>query len=338
MPGVALNLDLPVVGTDTWAIWADKVVTALTAIQDDLEPQVTTSEINENQDHAFNGYAITDARWIAFRAGNILSVPTNGFGFKNGDAWIGDGNGNQIQVTSGGALLAGGNGFVGPDTAYAYYTAASNLYEFKDVSDNFDSVKAASFVTEDGGALDGGASGVTVSLPTTNPAGPALLSMSSAGQLSHTAAVTVDCTFNNANLVFTGTGKLEFPTRRRNVSFIETPSSLPSLDITVGTKHVFPIPQADGERVVDAVFRFNLSASTQLRLRIERGVDGALVAQMLATASTFLDVVAGGVQTQTLTLNTPYTFAAVEALYLTIEGVAGGTAILYDLKAGVDSV
>src|SRR5688500_20184457 len=110
MPGSDLNITLPVVGTDSWSTWADRVTTALTTIINDIEAQIVTSEILENADHDFNGFALTDARWLTFRSGNSTDIPTYGAGFKNGDFYVCDSAGNQIQVSSGGGLAGVGNG------------------------------------------------------------------------------------------------------------------------------------------------------------------------------------------------------------------------------------
>lgn len=338
MPGTDLNITLPVVGTDSWPVWADRVTTALTTIINDIEAQVVTSEILENADHDFNGFAITDARWVVFRQGNTSSIPTYGVGFKNGDLWAGDASGNQIQITSGGLLAGVGNGFRG-DTAYAKYTAGSNLYEFLDASNNYDDVKANAFFTGTGAKIDGGGAATVVSLPTTNPGAVALISMSAAGQLSHNTAVTTTVTLNNANVAFTGTGKLAFPTRQRNVPLRVADASLPVKNVTFGTTSIWPIPLAEGERVISATIRMDPGGVGNTRLRLQRGTDGTLVAQTLSTASTFLDVAPGPVGTQTMTLQTPYAYAGAEALYITVEGPAtSGSSDIFDLKAGVDSI
>lgn len=232
MPGSSLNITLPEVGTDSWATWADGINTALTTIINDLEPQIVTSEINENADHDFNGYALTDVRWAQFRAGNTTDLPTYGAGFKDGNFWVCDGSGNQVQVTSGGSLLAGGNGFSG-DTAYAYYTASSALYEFKDSGGNYADVKAANFTTSTGAEINGGGNGTAFTLPTAAPAGVALLSIDAAGQVAHNATVAVGFTINNADITLTGTADIVHPDREVTVRaassmFFESGAGSPS--------------------------------------------------------------------------------------------------------------
>jgi len=343
MPGTDLNITLPVVGTDSWPVWADRVTTALTTIINDIEAQVVTSEILENADHDFNGFALTDARWVVFRSGNTSSLPTYGLGFKNGDLWACDGGGNQVQISSSGQLAGIGNGFRG-DTAYAKYTASSSLYEFLDSSNAYDNVKAAQFLVANGTTADAtisyaGSVGTNFKLPTTAASGVSVVSIDSSGQLAHNATITTGPTLNNCNVTFTGTGKIAHPTRHRSVIVPQAASSLPRADVASGTTTVFPIVLNELERVVTGVFRMTAGGVGNTRLRIQKGIDGAFTALTLSTASTFLDVAPGAVSTQTLTLQTPYTWTTNETLYLTVEGPAtSGTTNIWNLQAGIDSV
>jgi len=215
MPGTDLNITLPVVGTDSWPVWADRVTTALTTIINDVEAQVVTSEILENADHDFNGFALTDAKWITFRTGNTTSLPTYGLGFKNGDLWACDSAGNQVQITSAGVLAGVGNGFRG-DSAYAKYTASSSLYEFLDSSNAYDSVKADDFLVANGSTATasigfGGTVDTTFTLPSTAAAGVSILSISAAGQVAHNGTISVGFTVNNADITLTGTSEIVYP-------------------------------------------------------------------------------------------------------------------------------
>lgn len=236
MPGSDLNITLPVVGTDSWPVWADRVTTALTTIINDIEPQIVTSEILENADHDFNGFALTDARWMTFRQGNTTSLPTYGIGFKNGDLWACDSAGNQVQITSAGVLAGVGNGFRG-DTAYAKYTASSSLYEFLDSSSNYDDVKANDFIVANGGTASatvgfGGTVNTTFTLPATAASGVSILSIDSSGQVAHNATISTGFTVNNADITLTGTAEIVHPDRtfsvRPAVSTFNTSSGSPT--------------------------------------------------------------------------------------------------------------
>ena len=217
MPGSDLNITLPVVGTDSWPVWADRVTTALTTIINDIEAQIVTSEILENADHDFNGFALTDARWVTFRQGNTSSIPTYGIGFKNGDFWACDSAGNQVQITSAGVLAGVGNGFRG-DTAYAKYTAASSLYEFLDSSATYDDVKANDFIVANGSTASatigfGGSVNTSFTLPATAASGVSILSIDSSGQVAHNATISTGFTVNNADVTLTGTAEIVHPDR-----------------------------------------------------------------------------------------------------------------------------
>lgn len=133
MPGSVLDLDLPET-TDTWPVWATKTRDCLQAIADDIEPLIATGAIEENADHSFHGYAVEDAKWYTVRAGSSEDIPTAGIGTKDGEWWVTDESGNQIQLTAGGAInIAGTGGFGGDYTtasAVAYYDDANERYTF----------------------------------------------------------------------------------------------------------------------------------------------------------------------------------------------------------------
>jgi hypothetical protein len=215
MPGSDLNITLPVVGTDSWPVWADGITSALTTLINDIEAPIVTSEILENADHDFNGFALVDARWLTFRSGNTTNLPTYGIGFKSGDLYACDSAGNQIQITSGGQLAGVGNGFRG-DTAYAKYTASSNLYEFLDSGNAYDSIKADDVIVANGSTASatigfGGTVNTSFTLPATAAAGVSVLTIDAAGQVAHNATIGVGFTVNNADITLTGTAEVVYP-------------------------------------------------------------------------------------------------------------------------------
>lgn len=350
MPGTDLNITLPTVATDTWPVWANGINAALTTIVNDLEPQVVTSEINETSDHAFNGYAATDLKWLTFRVGNSLNLPAYGAGFKEGNFWIGDGSGNQIQVTAGGALLAGGNGFRN-DTAYAYYTAASTLYEFKDVAGAYAIVKADQLGIQTGTfTTTVQASDVanwTLKLPPNDPAsGVSLLTLDSLGamQLAESAAVSNPFTVNavqtfTVDPVLSGTTKVkhgdrvhQFPPRLDYSS-----SAIARENGIEGSGNNIAVRRLElqvGWRVksMKIVYLKNGTLTTTAAIKY---IDSAGTIQAIAGAS-ITDTTAG-TRTSTITPTSPFTVTTLNHYYLHFT-FANSSDFLYHIEVTYDVI
>lgn len=224
MPGSVLNIDLPET-TDSWPVWATKTRAAFQAIIDDIEPKVATGAIEESAAHSLNGYAIEDARWLYFRVGNTTDIPPAGVGYKNGDLWATDEAGNQIQITTGGAInIAGSGGFAGDYVsagAVAYYSDATSRYTFYDgAGDLLANLRGLTFQVASDGAdtsrvtLDyTGVVNYSLTLPPSLPAAGAALVMDALGNVAAAGTIGVDQTISNADLILAGTAEIQHPNR-----------------------------------------------------------------------------------------------------------------------------
>lgn len=121
MPGIPLNLPIPTL-SDTQTQVVTKVAQALTAIETDLTPQVTPSEININTDMQFNGNKAVNVNSIEFTNGTN-NVP--GALYYDGADWFVVTPIGTIQLTQGGTINVAGTGGIGGD-----YVSASALVTF----------------------------------------------------------------------------------------------------------------------------------------------------------------------------------------------------------------
>jgi hypothetical protein len=322
------------------------VTTALTTLINDIEAPIVTSEILENADHDFNGFALVDARWVTFRSGNTTDLPTYGVGFKSGDLYACDSAGNQIQITSGGQLAGVGNGFRG-DTAYAKYTASSNLYEFLDSGNAYDSIKADDVIVANGSTASatigfGGSVNTSFTLPATAAAGVSVLTIDAAGQVAHNATIGVGFTVNNADITLTGTADLVHPDRtipiRAATSTYGTTSGSPSTTAggaTSNTGSIFTAQHSTdrlvvGDRPKSVKVYFNKGdAST---LTVTAYVVGSTTSGLPASVASNTSAATGN-GSVTATIGAPTTLAAGESLVwqVSFAGAAGNTHYTSDI-------
>ena len=182
-----MGLSLPTVSSTIGPDWAVSLNAALTEVDSHDHTsgkgtRVPTAGININAALDFGEYAITDLGKATFTNLSVLDSDNSTIYVKDGDWYMNDGSGNQVRITSGGALNVGSVGGIGGDygstAATAFYTDASLTYFFQD------SASAAAKI--DVGAI--AASG-TVVLSSTLSAGASTLT-----SLSVTGAATVGTT------------------------------------------------------------------------------------------------------------------------------------------------
>lgn len=137
-----MSLLLPTVSVTLGPTYATENNTAFTTIDshDHTSGQgvaVPTAGLNINADLAFNGFNSTLLRSSRYSAqGSPLALVTDkGCLYVAGvDLYYNDGNGNQIQLTAGGALNAASIGGIGGDyttsTASVFYTSATKTFTF----------------------------------------------------------------------------------------------------------------------------------------------------------------------------------------------------------------
>lgn len=203
-----MDLDLPTVSATVGPDWASDLNTALTVVDahdhtSGSGVQVPSAGIDINADLTFNDdYNAIDLRSTRFDAqGSALGEVTDiGCLYVAGvDLYYNDGNGNQIQLTAGGALNAASIGGIGGDyttsDASVFYTSASQKFTFwqdTNTAANMDmgpillrktSASSAAITIQPAAGL---ASGWTLTLPTAAPASTSFVAIDSSGNLSFT--------------------------------------------------------------------------------------------------------------------------------------------------------
>lgn len=130
-------LPIPVVGTDPGPQYATDINSCLTLIDGHNHTPgygvaIPTDGLNINSDLTFNNFNAVSIKSVRFQSqGSPLAGATDlGCVYESGvDLWYNDGNGNQIQITSGGALAGTPgsiSGLVSP--ASASYVALSETF------------------------------------------------------------------------------------------------------------------------------------------------------------------------------------------------------------------
>lgn len=113
-----MSLPIPNVGVDPGPDWASNLNSSLTILdQHNHSPgsgvQINPTGININADLPFNGNNAITLRSVnlAIQPGPLSGIADLGCLYVSGvDLWFNDENGNQIQMTSGGAVLATSSG------------------------------------------------------------------------------------------------------------------------------------------------------------------------------------------------------------------------------------
>lgn len=134
-----MSLILPIPGASD-DVWDDMLNAALTLVDSHNHTtghgiKVPASGLNINSDLPFNGYNIDFPR--AVRLTNLGSVPIlasdiNTLAAVNDELYFIDGQGNQVQITSGGSLNAAALGAIGGD-----YGASTALLAFYNATEKF---------------------------------------------------------------------------------------------------------------------------------------------------------------------------------------------------------
>lgn len=139
-----MNLTLPEPSVTIGPEWATTLNTAITAI--DAHDHVTvgqripTAGLNINAELDFNANSLSNFDEATFKNNTTDSTTVNSAYVKNGDLYFRDSSGNNVRVTSGGALdLSGTGGITGDYTttsAVAFYTDSSLSFFFQDSATN----------------------------------------------------------------------------------------------------------------------------------------------------------------------------------------------------------
>lgn len=202
------NFTLCTLGADfnTWGIYTNQNWNTADTNLYGINNLVPTAGININAALSFNSFSLTNAKTVVFtgQANPPSNLQSVWFDSPNGNFWIEDGAGNQIQVTLNGALnIASAGGFNGDytapgSTANAQYYPLSGFGFFANSTTIPASITGASIYIGQVGASNPNyiqlaspnslAGAYTLILPTALPAATQLVSLTSGGQL--TAGVT----------------------------------------------------------------------------------------------------------------------------------------------------
>lgn len=166
-----MSLPIPSVGQEPGPQYATDVNNSLTIIDGhNHNPgsgvQITTSGLNINADLTFNDNNLTFVKSLRFQSqGSPLGGAMDlGCLYESGvDLYYNDGNGNQIRITSGGAIVgtAGSiSGLVAP--ASASYNTGSGTFIWQSAANTSANMDFASAIFRN---MTAGSNGVTVSAP-----------------------------------------------------------------------------------------------------------------------------------------------------------------------------
>jgi hypothetical protein len=169
-----MGLTLPTVSVTIGPAWASQVNAALTTIDSHDHSagqgnQIPSAGLAIDGSIAFNEFGLTSLGSIGYHNNAGLLTAVNTMYVKDGDLYSNDGAGNQIRMTSGGAVNVGSVGGIGGDygttSATAFYTDASLTYFFQDSASapaKFDiGILGCTDVTATGNTLLSGTLGVT---------------------------------------------------------------------------------------------------------------------------------------------------------------------------------
>lgn len=349
MPGVSLNITLPVVGTDTWPEWAESINDALETIIADIEPLVTSSEISVTSHLDLNGFICDDAKYFRCRAGNEATIGANAIGVKDGEWYVGDGAGRSIQVTSNGALnIAAAAGFTGDYTsagAQAEYTDATTLYEFLDGAGNYADIRADDVIVSNGAnavtITYGTAANYTLTLPAV-PAAVALLTMDNVGTLSTSATIATAIT-TTANITLSGAADIKHPDRTytllaaphnfNNVTAAPTETSSGRLSATGAWTAYFSVPCLKaGDRFKSVVVSLDKGDANITTVGVHKVLTSSAAAPAAAASNTN---VTSGITTCTVT--STQTIAAGESIVISVAfGAAAVNNRVHNLQIALD--
>jgi hypothetical protein len=199
-----MNLELPVIGTTPDPTWSQEFLDNFNILDvhnhtPGLGVQIPTAGIAINADFPFNSYNATLLRSARFNNQSApLSLLTDiGCLYVNGgDLWYNSSSGQQVQITSGtGVNVSGTGGFKGDyvtSNAVAYFNNTSNLFYYTNSSGVYSNSQVGQLLLTNGtsnivalSANPASASNYTITLPSSLPASPKILNISSTGSLGY---------------------------------------------------------------------------------------------------------------------------------------------------------
>lgn len=212
--GVPQGWTYPVIGVDTVAVGASKLQTILQSIEGTLNSKVTPSAIDINTDLSLQSggtfYGLTDAHRIALSATGALAPATypRTLYVDSGELWYNDAAGNNVRITTGGAVDAGAAGaIIDGGTSPSYGTSGVELrwdgsttdrFTFKDgsLSTDFADVRMGQLELASGAStaakvIAPSAVAYTLTLPSALPGSTLPLTVTSGGVVEPNGALSI---------------------------------------------------------------------------------------------------------------------------------------------------
>ncbi len=205
-----MGLPIPIIGVDSGLTWEQSLAQALTIIDAHMHAPnygvlVTPSGLNINTALTFNGndaFALRSSRYVVQNS-PISNASDIGCTYVSGaDLWYNDTAGNQIQITSGGAVNATASGIKSGNATASFVSsvlvvnAASNtpaniaagsiLLGNNSLNSNYVTLSPPASIPSD----------VTQTLPTI-PSATSFMQMDTSGNMSATTAVSQGITRSN---------------------------------------------------------------------------------------------------------------------------------------------
>lgn len=202
-----MSLILPTVDVTLGPEWATELNSAFETVDaHDHSPgkglQVPSSGLALDADLPFNSYNATILRSVRFDEQNspLAEVTDLACLYASGvDLWFNDGNGNQIQLTAGGALNAASIGGIGGDyatsTASVFYTDSTKTFTFWQNTNQSALMDCGTILLRKTTASSAAitiradtslSSGWTLTIPTAPPASTMFVGIDSSGNLAFT--------------------------------------------------------------------------------------------------------------------------------------------------------
>lgn len=355
-----MSLLLPTVSVTLGPTYATENNTAFTTIDSHDHTsgkgvQVPSAGIGINSELSFAGFDATDLRSTRYSAqGSPLALVTDvGCLYVAGvDLYYNDGNGNQIQLTAGGALNAASIGGIGGDystsTASVFYTNSSKTFGFwQDTNKSalidvgtillrrVDNTSSAAITIAPSTSL---ASGYSIILPIALPASASFLSIDNTGAVAFTNSL--------ASLTLSGALTLSALTASRAMvtdgSKVVTSSAATATEVgylsgvtsaiqtQINSKITSPAVNADISASA-AIAYSKLAALTASRALVSDGSGVVSVATTTATEIGYVNGVTSAIQTQ---LNNKLTTTSVTTFSPTVTLAGAGMVPVYSTNAG----
>jgi len=363
--GTPLGLTLNADGTADWG-GNERVI--LQALIDAVEAQVTVDGISVNKNLSLGGYALLAASFVSFNATTSPDVNRSYWFDSAGDAWITDGDGNDVQVTSGGTLNVGGSsgGFYGDyvasaGVARATYTSATTTFDFRSSAGVAAVVEHGDLRLRNGSnanavILKANASlsaDYSITFPLALPSTTNLVQVGGDGTITFSNTVRGDL----AKLVVTGTlehsGSYLYTTRTRiidssegigvNATYARTSAAASGWTYSAGGIVVINIPVEVGEKIEKIDFSIHKAAATPMTCSLYRRDFGNQSSWLLAKRSESTGsgnfILALGSGLGNLTGSMPHAvLASTSSFYVEVESAAGSTDNYFGLRYYVSKI